>query len=132
MKLFSSTITLLEKGLDYSALKQKAISNNIANVDTPNYKAQNVSFRQIFEQERNYQSFSAYRTDKRHFDFQSRKTTTGAFITSQLMNYNHSGNSVDLDKEMADLATNQIYFHALTDRISGKFSSLQTVIKGGK
>ena len=43
-----------------------------------------------------------------------------------------SGNSVDIDKEMADLASNQIYYNALTERISGKFSSLQNVIRGGK
>ena len=48
------------------------------------------------------------------------------------VSYNESGNSVDIDQEMADLATNQIYYNALTERISGKFSSLQNVIRGGK
>ena len=48
------------------------------------------------------------------------------------VSYNEVGNSVDIDKEMADLATNQIYYNALTERISGKFSSLQNVIRGGK
>ena len=33
---------------------------------------------------------------------------------------------------MTDLATNQIYYNALADRLSGKFSSLQNVIRGGK
>ena len=38
---------------------------------------------------------------------------------------------MDIDKEMADLASNQIYYNALIERISGKFSSLQNVIRGG-
>jgi flagellar basal-body rod protein FlgB len=39
---------------------------------------------------------------------------------------------VDIDKEMTDLAANQIYYNAVTDRLSGKFQSLQDVIRGGK
>ena len=38
----------IERGLDYSATKGKAISQNIANIDTPNYKAKNVSFKEVF------------------------------------------------------------------------------------
>lgn len=53
-------------------------------------------------------------------------------INKPNVNYNENGNSVDLDKEMADMATNQIYFNALTERINGKFNTLQTVIRGGK
>ncbi len=48
MNLFGSMITQLERGLDYSATKGKTISQNIANIDTPNYKAKNVSFKEVF------------------------------------------------------------------------------------
>ena len=44
MSIFGGTISSLEQGLDFSATKQKTIAQNIANVDTPNYKAKNVSF----------------------------------------------------------------------------------------
>ena len=53
-------------------------------------------------------------------------------MTKNQVSYNESGNSVDIDQEMTDLATNQIYYNALIERISGKFSSLQNVIRGGK
>ncbi len=46
--------------------------------------------------------------------------------------YQANGNNVDMDKEMADMAENQIYYEALVDRLNGKFNSLQTVIRGGK
>ena len=42
MNLFSGTISTLENALNYSATKQKVISQNIANVDTPNYKAKEM------------------------------------------------------------------------------------------
>ncbi len=129
MELFSNTFRVLEKSLDYSSAKQKVISQNIANVDTPNYKAKDVvknSFQEMLDA-----SLETYRTDSRHFNF-SKNVNNSTIVTEQSGSYNNNGNSVDMDKEMAELATNQIYYNAVTDRLSGKFSSLQNVIRGGK
>lgn len=128
--LFSNTISILEKGLDYSSVKQKVISSNIANVDTPNYKAKDVNFSAFFAHEK-AKVIEAKRTNIRHIPFQSSSGNL-SIVNRKNVQYNHNGNSVDLDKEMADLATNQIYYNALTERINGKFQTLQTVIKGGK
>ncbi|MFE8699069.1 flagellar basal body rod protein FlgB [Cytobacillus sp. FJAT-54145] len=131
MKLFSNTITTLEKALDYSSLKQKAISQNISNVDTPNYKAKDVNFKSVFQSTLD-QTITANRTDARHYQFQGVPSTQKTIINRNDTSYNHNGNNVDLDKEMADLAKNQIYYNALIERVNGKFNSLQTVIRGGK
>ncbi|HWO96947.1 MAG TPA: flagellar basal body rod protein FlgB [Bacillus sp. (in: firmicutes)] len=130
MKIFSNTFHTLEQGLNYSSLKQKTISQNIANVDTPNYKAKDVSFKNVFQQAVQ-QSFEAYRTDVRHYDFKS-STSSDFIVNKKQQSYQHNGNSVDLDKEMSELAQNQIYYQALTERLSGKFNSLKTVIQGGR
>lgn len=129
MTLFSGTISTLEQALNYASTKQKVISNNIANADTPNFKAQDVRFKQVLNEE--LDSFSANRTDRRHFDF-SMKSNTSTNIYNNHVSYNNSGNSVDIDKEMSDLATNQIYYNAVTERLSSKFQSLQNVVKGGR
>ena len=130
MSLFSGTITSLEYALDYASQKQKVISNNIANADTPNYKAKSVSFSKMLETEMN-SSPIANKTDNRHFDFTSKTGTNGVYVNKNV-SYNHNGNSVDIDQEMSSLAMNQIYYNAVTDRINGKFQSLQNVIKGGR
>jgi len=130
MSLFSGTITALENGLDYASQKQKVISNNIANSDTPKFKAKDVSFKKMLDQEL-LSSFSTYKTDNRHFELDIKADASSGVYVRQNQSYNNSGNSVDIDKEMSDLATNQIYYNALTDRISGKFQSLKNVIKGG-
>lgn len=131
MKLFSNTIHSLEKALDYSTQRQKVISNNIANVDTPNYKAQDVSFKNLLSNEMNSQ-LTANRTNEKHFEFTSGRSKNSSFITTKNDTaYNHNGNNVDIDKEMASLAENQIYYNAITQRISGKFNTLKTVVKGG-
>lgn len=131
MKLFSDTFTTLEKALDYSSLKQKVIAQNIANVDTPNYKSKEVSFKAALQTAMG-QTITAKRTDPRHFDFSASSSSQAVITTNQNTSYNNSGNNVDIDKEMTDLATNQIYYNAVTERLSGKFQSLQSVIRGGK
>jgi flagellar basal-body rod protein FlgB len=130
MKLFSNTINMLESGLNYSSLRQKTISQNIANESTPGYKAKDVSFKAALKEAS--QSISAYRTDERHIEFQSKPTANIGMIAKGNVAFNQNGNSVDIDNEMADLAANQIYFNALSERINGKFTSLQNVIRGGK
>lgn len=131
MNLFSGTISSLENALDYSSSKQKVIAQNIANVDTPNYKAKSISFKSAF-QEALGNTINTYRTDKRHYTLQKHSAAPAMIVNNNQVSYNESGNSVDIDKEMSDLAANQIYYNALTERINGKFSTLQNVIRGGK
>lgn len=131
MNLFSNTITSLDQALNYSSLKQKVISQNIANVDTPNYKAKDVSFKEMLQNEID-QGIPTYKTDQRHIDFAPSPSSQPGVVTKQNVQYNNNGNSVDMDQEMADLATNQIYYDALVEQLNSKFSTLQNVIRGGK
>jgi len=126
--LFSTTFQTIENGISYASQKQQTIAQNIANVDTPNYKSKTVSrtseFRDLLHNE-----LEAYQTDSKHIPFSgsSQRVITQQGNTS----YQVNGNNVDMDKEMADMAENQIYYEALVDRLNGKFNSLQTVIRGG-
>jgi flagellar basal-body rod protein FlgB len=129
LKLFSRTFTLLEQGLDYASMKEKVIANNIANVDTPNYKAKEVRFKTELE---HALTLEAYRTNPKHFQFKNTNTNNFFVTTRNDVVYNHNGNNVDIDKEMSDLAENQIYYNALIERLNGQFNTLKTVIRGGK
>lgn len=130
MVLFTGTIALLEKALDYSSVKQNVIAHNIANADTPNYKAKDVQF-SAYLHDALEKRIQAKRTDERHIPFQSRDPQI-QITTRKNLRYHHNGNSVDIDYEMAELAKNQIYYQTMTDILSGKLRTLQTVIRGGK
>lgn len=131
MSFFGGTIGILEQGLNYSSLKNQATSNNIANVDTPGYKSQRVSFQSVLDSEMG-KPFITKRTHPDHIDFSS-FSQTGFHITEDKNTvYNHNGNNVDIDKEMAELAKNQILYESLIERMNGKFRSLENVIKGGR
>ncbi|ENH98245.1 flagellar basal body rod protein FlgB [Gracilibacillus halophilus YIM-C55.5] len=130
MSFFGNTIQTLEQSMDYASLKNRTISNNISNVDTPNYKAKQVQFQDVLNNEMNT-SFQSKQTNPRHLAFGQSNENSFRVTTDQSTQYNHNGNNVDIDKEMSELAKNQIYYQALTNRINGKFNSLQSVIRGG-
>ncbi|GGM21344.1 flagellar basal body rod protein FlgB [Paraliobacillus quinghaiensis] len=129
MSLFGGSITSLQNGLKYSTLKNQTIANNIANVDTANYKAKDVVFKDVLNNKMQ-NDFQAKITHKDHLNF-SGNNSSFKIVSNNSTQYNHNGNNVDIDKEMTELANNQIYYQALVDRISGKFNSLQSVIRGG-
>lgn len=129
MKIFSNHIDILAQALDYSATKQNVISQNIANVDTPNYKSKEVlPFKTVLSNEMDNET---HLTNSKHIPF-STSNNNSITIVNKNSQYNESGNSVDLDQEMTELAENQIYYNALVEGISAKFQMLQSVIKGGK
>ncbi|MBU8786416.1 MULTISPECIES: flagellar basal body rod protein FlgB [Bacillus] len=129
MDIFSGTIQTLEGALQRANVKQKVISNNIANVDTPNYKAKKVSFKNMLNEESS--RIDATKTDYRHIDFKGCESNY-SIASSKQTSYQQNRNNVDIDQEMSEMAENQIQYQALVERISGKFNSLKTAITGGK
>nr|WP_276561442.1 flagellar basal body rod protein FlgB [Bacillus sonorensis] len=127
--IFSGTIHTLEGALQRANVKQKVITNNIANVDTPNYKAKKVSFKSMLNEESS--RINPIKTDYRHIDFKGSESNY-SIASSKQTSYQQNGNNVDIDREMSEMAQNQIQYQALVERVSGKFNSLKTAITGGK
>jgi len=130
LDLFGGTISSLEKGLSYATLKNKTIAQNIANVDTPNYKTKEVSFKDVLNDAKQA-NIPAYRTDARHYDFKINIGGSGVYSNENFRS-RANGNAVNMDAEQAKLAENTIYYNALIDRVSSKFSTLNNVVKGGR
>ncbi|MEN1966881.1 flagellar basal body rod protein FlgB [Lentibacillus sp. N15] len=131
MELFGGTFRTLENSLDYATVKNRTIANNIANADTPNYKTKDVAFKHILTNELKG-SIEAKRTRPEHLPFKDTLHNDYRIVTKNKTAYNHNRNNVDIDKEMSELAKNQLYYQGMVDRINGKFHNLQTVIRGGK
>jgi flagellar basal-body rod protein FlgB len=125
----NTIIGVMSRALDASSLRQKSISNNIANVDTPNYKATTVSFEEMLQKEFSG-SFVGNRTNNKH-------VTIGAsgHIPSPVLNQDsavikNNGNGVDLDFEMTELSKNNLWYQSLTYSINEEFNLLKTVTRG--
>ncbi len=129
----NSTTQLLQTAMSSASTRQNTITNNIANVDTPNYKAQKTVFSHELNRAKEGHRLNANRTDIRHQEFGGRPADDSAtVIRRENTTYNHNGNNVDIDHEMSELAKNQIYYNSLVDRLSGRFNSIRTVIGKGR
>ena len=132
-------VNFLKMGLDGAAKRQKAISNNISNVDTPNYKRKDVNFKETLKKKaaaynRNDSQLSLASTNKKHIN--KAGSISGAdsnlkVSTDKTGNYRNDRNNVDIDVEMAEMAKNQIYYNTLAQQISNKFNMLNKVIDRG-
>ena len=136
----NSIINILEFGLDGSYARHKALTNNIANVSTPDYKRQDVNFINVLndnmgkmKKDSASNSSGLQKTNPNHISSSNNADYRVRFKANQFSNttYRNDGNNVDIDSEMAKLAKNNLYYNTLTQRISGKFSMLQEVIQKG-
>lgn len=133
MNLFPQTFQSLEQALSTASLRQRVHSANIANVDTPNYKSKQVSFQTTLDQAMNGQHMASIKTDDQHVAFSTERDYSFTQIKeNNSTKINLNGNNVDMDSEMAELAKNQLWYNALTERVSGKFNTLRTVINDGR
>lgn len=132
--IFDGTISLLQKSLNVRSVQHQALSSNVANADTPNYKAFHV------EVEREMEKFAAdpgrlqmRRTQSTHMPVAAVsevRATARASDTPQF-SLRGDGNTVDIDRSMADLAENNLLYNTAAQIIQQKFQGLKSAILGG-
>ena len=132
--LNSRPITLLERSLDAASMRSKVLSNNIANIDTPNFKRSDVSFEQTLQDVLSGQTLTGRTTDPRHIPIgnASIEDARPSVYTDNTTSLRTDGNNVDIDAEMVNLATNQIQYNALTEQLNQQFGLLKYAISEGK
>jgi flagellar basal-body rod protein FlgB len=134
--IFDRDITLLERSLDFRARRNTLLSSNVANIETPGYKAKDLVFEQALGKALKAQEPGPMvTTHARHLD--GRMATPLELVQPQTIQSANpvgsvDGNSVDLEREMAKLAENQIAYQSLAQMISHKFMQLRSVIREGE
>lgn len=122
MALFNNTgFRFLEQGMDAVWLKQKVISQNIANADTPGYNAKTVEFSSVLKEKCGYQKYH----NKKGEAIGIKAEITEEKGTNQLLD----GNNVDVEKEMMALADAQLQYEALSGKISNELSMMRTALQ---
>lgn len=118
-------VNVLDKAADASWMRQEAISNNIANVNTPGYKRQDVAFEDSLQEAI---SNSRYRsTDEKVANLSKADLRIRSYTDSSGFSYRLDGNNVDIDTENAALTRNQLKYNALVDSINHEFSMIKAV-----
>lgn len=136
INIFDKNLTLLERAMSLQSRRNSVIASNIANRETPGYRAQDIVFEKELEKAYHSDRPGPLRTsDTRHFDGVEREPlelVQGRQINSFNPDPRMDGNTVNLDKEMAKLAENQLRYQAAVRAVSWKFHSLKSAITGGR
>jgi flagellar basal-body rod protein FlgB len=108
-----TTFKMLENMMDVASFRQKILSSNIANADTPGYKARDVSFQSELNK--------ALSGSKGSYD---------VYETVPTM-VSRDGNTVSVDLEMTKVAENQLLYNSAAQILTMKFRMMKDVAKGG-
>ena len=131
-KLFQTT-DYLQKGLDATWLRNEVISNNIANEDTPGYKASEVRFENVLVSAISGSELELKTTREGHI----KKGSPDLYklepkvVTEENTSYRYDENNVDVEAEMVSLAQNTLQYYTMVSKINSEFNKLNMAIRGG-
>jgi flagellar basal-body rod protein FlgB len=121
--IFGKALSNLKAFMDYHVSRHGVISSNIANQDTPGYKAKDISFDEELESR-----LSLTRTHPAHQQSQDSeiKYTVQEDPYERIGN---DGNTVDLDREMMKIAQNDILYNAAVETMQYEIELLKNTIR---
>lgn len=109
-----NSIKILERIMDICAYRQKILASNIANVDTPQYKAMDINFQEELRK------------------VTETENTSYRVIESPTTMPNRDGNTVNIEVEMSKLAETLLMYSAAVQLTSTRLRMLKDAIKGGR
>lgn len=124
--LDSVSINLMNKDLDGLWARQQAISDNIANVDTPGYKSKYVSFEDQLQAQLSQNGGS----ERNLID--GLKNTQPVTAVSDDQTSRLDGNNVDVEQQNIEMARTQLNYMYSLRELSDYFSRLKYAITDGK
>jgi flagellar basal-body rod protein FlgB len=119
-------INVLDKAADASWTRESLLTNNIANVDTPNYKRRDIDFESVLQKELGNCKHESL--DAKMSDVDLSQLNPTVYKDHSSLSYRLDGNNVDIDTEEVDLASEQIKYQGLTTSITKEFTRMKAAI----
>lgn len=120
-------VNVLDKAMDASWLRNEALSNNLANADTPGYKRQDINFETQLAKALRHSRYQSM--DAKVADVKMNRLKPITYTDYAGYSYRIDGNNVDPDTEGVYLAKNQVVYQGLYQSVSEEFKNLQMVMK---
>lgn len=120
-------VNVLEKTADASWMRNEAITNNIANQDTPNYTRKDVQFESILQRELMNTRYTTVDKKVQNVTLSRLKGRTYTDFTGTA--YRLDGNNVDPETEEVELASNQLKYQGVVTAIKSEFTQMKAVMK---
>ncbi len=119
----TSFLNFIESQLSIASKRQQVLSANIANVDTPAYRAQDVTFEDQME------LLNMVSTSRRHMTL--RESNAGFRMFDVGTKAKPNGNTVDLDRELTEVTKNGLQYVTLMQFLQNKLRTLRSSITDG-
>jgi len=124
-----SHLATLKKAVGVYAQRHSVTSQNIANVETSGYRAQELKFEEMLDGASN--KLHGYRTHEGHLPIGRNEVGQAEAKTQESDSFFDNGvNNVDIDHEMTTLATNDLSYRLATRLLSMRYTMLRGAIKG--
>lgn len=130
---FGKALGIHEQALGFRAQRAEVLANNIANADTPNYKARDLDFASVLAEQSNRMQrggVSLNRTDSRHIPADGVITGEAEMPYRIPMQPSLDQNTVDLQIEQSNYAENAVQFQASFTLLNSKFKGLVSALRG--
>jgi flagellar basal-body rod protein FlgB len=114
--LNNTSIEILKKLQDYTLVKQNVVANNIANVETPGFRAKDVSFQEEFADA------------LKGGDFEKAMMIQPTVFERTDVPLRNDGSNVNLDREMVELQKNKTKYDIYTEILRNRFKLLKDTI----
>ena len=124
--ILGNTVSMAEKSLDYLWQIQQVTMTNIANVDTPGYKAKSLTFEAEFRKKLEAASRTGNSSQMREAINSVQTTVQSTASESARLDENN----VNMDTENVELTRTTLQYQYELNAINSDFSRYRTVIKG--
>ena len=127
----SSISNTLFSSLNFRGERQKVISGNIANINTPNYKTKELVFENELNNINKTKMLEMNRTSLGHLSNTNtnNKISEPTLIEVQGLEEQNDGNNVSLDSQMSEMSKNKIIFDAIQSSIKKDSRFFRSVIE---
>jgi flagellar basal-body rod protein FlgB len=128
--LFDRSLTGLSKSMDLTWKRNQALASNIANAETPQYRAVEVTFGKELERAFGSSEESVMRTNAQHLDVGQNQSSR--FVPDYSGQTKPDGNNVDIDLQMGRLAQNSGDFINAARLIRRQIGLIKNAIREGR
>ncbi|MBU3803585.1 MAG: flagellar basal body rod protein FlgB [Candidatus Cellulosilyticum pullistercoris] len=122
MDIFTN-INLVNKAIDATLIRKELISQNISNVDTPNYKRQDIDFESVLAKEIKSKGVS---------DIDLNQLEAPIYTDKQTSSYRMDGNNVDIEIERSEETKVELRYNTLVTRITAQLNRFETILQNLK
>jgi flagellar basal-body rod protein FlgB len=133
MDAISKVLDFAGEALKLRAERQRVIASNVANADTPGFKARDFDFARALSQATSatgVQPGSLATTNARHLGPAGNSLSTVSLAWRQPAQTSLDGNTVEIDAERAKFAENTVHYEATLRFMNSRIKTILTAIQG--